>query len=277
MAAATATVADLLAQARLAVPLAEARLLLQHCLAASHAQLAAHPQRRPDAESAARFRQWVERRIAGEPVAYIVGRREFYGLDFQVGPAVLIPRPETELLVDLALERLRGRSRPRVLDLGTGSGCVAVALARDRPDADVWATDASLAALALARANARDLGVRLRLVESDWFAQLAGQRFDLIVSNPPYVCADDSHLQQGDLRFEPMTALASGGDGLDAIRRIVSQAPCHLAAHGALLFEHGYDQAQRCRELLLAQGFRQVSSWRDLAGIERVSGGQAPE
>lgn len=272
----TATVADLLGQARRAIPFGEARLLLQHCLGASHAQLAAHPQRQPDCESAQRFREWVGRRAAGEPVAYILGRREFYGLDFHVGPAVLIPRPETELLVDLALEHLRGRARPRVLDLGTGSGCVAVALARECADAEVWATDVSPGALTLARANAQRLGVRLRVVESDWFAQLAGQRFDLIVSNPPYVADDDPHLRQGDLRFEPVTALASGGDGLDAIRRIVSQAPSHLGTEGVLLFEHGYDQAQRCRELLTQQGFRRVSSWRDLAGIERVSGGQAP-
>lgn len=271
--ASPATVASLLEEARAAIPLREARLLLQHCLNATHAELAAHPERQPDVAAVDRCRQWVARRAVGEPLAYIVGACEFYGLDFRVSPAVLIPRPETELLVDLALDRLRGRSRPRALDLGTGSGCIAVALSRQWPAAEMWAADASPAALAVARANAERHGVELHLVESDWFARLESERFDLILSNPPYVASGDAHLGQGDLRFEPISALASGTDGLDAVRQIVAQAPQHLVRGGCLLFEHGYDQAERCRALLRAAGFQHVTSWRDLAGIERVSGG----
>jgi release factor glutamine methyltransferase len=215
----------------------------------------------------------VERRAAGEPIAYLTGNCEFYGLEFRVTPAVLIPRPETELLVDLALERLPVEGRARVLDLGTGSGCIAVSLGRQRPRMEVWAADAVPAALEVARDNALRLGATVRFVRSDWLADLAGERFDLILSNPPYVAAGDPHLSRGDLRFEPASALVAGEDGLNDIRRIVAAAPAHLAPGGWLLFEHGYDQAQRCRALLTAAGFGQVTSWRDLAGIERVSGG----
>ncbi len=215
----------------------------------------------------------MERRAAGEPIAYLTGNCEFYGLEFRVTPAVLIPRPETELLVDLALERLPVEGRARVLDLGTGSGCIAVSLGRQRPRMEVWAADAVPAALEVARDNALRLGATVRFVRSDWLADLAGERFDLILSNPPYVAAGDPHLSRGDLRFEPASALVAGEDGLNDIRRIVAAAPAHLAPGGWLLFEHGYDQAQRCRALLTAAGFGQVTSWRDLAGIERVSGG----
>lgn len=215
----------------------------------------------------------MERRAAGEPIAYLTGNCEFYGLEFRVTPAVLIPRPETELLVDLALERLPVEGRARVLDLGTGSGCIAVSLGRQRPRMEVWAADAAPAALEVARDNALRLGATVRFVRSDWLADLAGERFDLILSNPPYVAAGDPHLSRGDLRFEPASALVAGEDGLNDIRRIVAAAPAHLAPGGWLLFEHGYDQAQRCRALLTAAGFGQVTSWRDLAGIERVSGG----
>ncbi|MFZ5464645.1 MAG: peptide chain release factor N(5)-glutamine methyltransferase [Pseudomonadota bacterium] len=263
----------MLDQARARIPLREARLLLARCLGASHAQLAARPERPVDPENAARYRAWVERRAAGEPIAYLTGNCEFYGLEFRVTPAVLIPRPETELLVDLALERLPVEGRARVLDLGTGSGCIAVSLGRQRPRMEVWAADAVPAALEVARDNALRLGATVRFVRSDWLADLAGERFDLILSNPPYVAAGDPHLSRGDLRFEPASALVAGEDGLNDIRRIVAAAPAHLAPGGWLLFEHGYDQAQRCRALLTAAGFGQVTSWRDLAGIERVSGG----
>ena len=269
------TVARVLEIARASIPLREARLLLQHCLGMSHAALAAHPERVLDSAEAGRFGAWVARRAAGEPIAYLVGRSEFYGLDFAVTPDVLIPRPETEMLVDLAVERLRASARPRLLDLGTGSGCIAVTLAGRLPGAEVTAADASAAALAVARRNARAHAVALRFVAGDWFSALDGERFDLIVSNPPYVAEGDPHLGQGDLRFEPVAALASGADGLDAIRRIVAAAPRHLLPGGWLLFEHGYDQATRCRELLHAAGFAEVASWRDLAGIERASGGHA--
>jgi release factor glutamine methyltransferase len=223
--------------------------------------------------SAERYRHWLERRAAGEPIAYLTGACEFYGLEFRVTPAVLIPRPETELLVDLALERLPAAGRARVLDLGTGSGCIAVTLAHLRPQLEVWAADVSPAALEVARDNARRLLAPVRFRRSDWLAGQAGERFDLILANPPYVAAHDPHLSQGDLRFEPACALVAGEDGLDDIRRIVAAAPAHLAPGGWLLFEHGYDQARRCRALLAAAGFARVASWRDLAGIERVSGG----
>lgn len=215
----------------------------------------------------------MERRAAGEPIAYLTGACEFYGLEFRVTPSVLIPRPETELLVDLVLERLPGAGRARVLDLGTGSGCIAVTLAHLRPRLEVWAADASPAALEVARDNARRLDATVRLLRSDWLAALAGERFDLILANPPYVAAGDPHLSQGDLRFEPASALVAGEDGLNDIRRIVAAAPAHLVPGGWLLFEHGYDQGQRCRTLLAQAGFARVASWRDLAGIERVSGG----
>ena len=203
--------------------------------------------------------------------SYLTGEREFYGLSFQVTPAVLIPRPDTELLVELACERLpRGGS---VLDMGTGSGAIAVAIAHARPDARVSALDASAAALALARANAARNGVQVDFLQSDWYAalSLSPRRFDIIVSNPPYIVAGDRHLSEGDLRFEPVDALTDHADGLSALRAIVAGAPGFLNQGGWLLMEHGYDQAQAVRALL--QGWNQVQSWRDLAGIERASGG----
>jgi release factor glutamine methyltransferase len=216
----------------------------------------------------------VERRLRGEPIAYIVGRREFFGLDFRVTDAVLIPRPDTELLVELALERLPQHGR--VLDMGTGSGAIAVALAHTRRDAHVTALDVSPAALDIARQNAVNNGARVRLVQSDWFAAIEGERFDMVVSNPPYIAAGDVHLSQGDLRFEPTGALTDHADGLSALRTIASGAPVHLEPGGWLLMEHGYDQAAQVRSLLAEQGYVDVASWRDLAGIERVSGGRAP-
>jgi release factor glutamine methyltransferase len=256
-------------------------------------------------EHLAIFETFLNRRLAGEPVAYILGEREFYGLTFKVSPATLIPRPETELLVELALQRIpppppqpsdetpshstrlskndnqvagypaggRG-SQFRVLDLGTGSGAIALSIAHARPDADVVAVDASAAALEIAQFNTQQLGLgNVRLLHSDWFSALQGERFDIIVSNPPYIAAADTHLKQGDVRFEPCSALASGVDGLDDIRRICAQAKVHLNANGWLLFEHGYDQAARACALLQQSGFEGIFSARDLSGIERVSGG----
>jgi release factor glutamine methyltransferase len=267
-------VAGLLEAARRVLPLSEARLLLQHVLDCSHAQLAAYPRRQVAAEHYQRFGALIRRRAAGEPVAYLIGSREFYGRSFAVSPAVLIPRPETELLIDLARHIMRGRPRPRVLDLGTGSGVIAITLAKELPNASVAATDVSAAALALAADNAHRLDARVRFVRGDWFAALGAERFDLIVANPPYVAAGDAHLLQGDLRFEPQTALVGGADGLDAVREIVNRAPAHLVPGGWLLSEHGYDQADACRALLSGRGFADVASWSDLAGIPRVSGGQ---
>lgn len=213
------------------------------------------------------------RRQNGEPVAYIVGQREFYGLPFRVSDSVLIPRPDTELLVDLALERLAVRGR--LLDLGTGSGAIAVALAHSRPDAAITALDVSGAALDVARHNASVNGVVLRLLESDWYAALKLERFDMIVANPPYIARGDVHLAQGDLRFEPVNALTDHGDGLSALRHIIEGAAQHLAPQGWLLMEHGHDQSDSVRSHLSAHGFSEVRSWIDLAGIERVSGGRS--
>nr|WP_229427011.1 peptide chain release factor N(5)-glutamine methyltransferase [Massilia atriviolacea] len=250
----------------------ENRILACHALGITRIGLITQSERaltEPEAEALAAL---VQRRLAGEPIAYIVGKREFYGLDFAVSEAVLIPRPDTELLVELALERLPVRGR--MLDMGTGSGAIAVAVAHTRPDAGVTALDVSAAALAVARANAASNRAAVRFVQSDWFGAIAGERFDLVVSNPPYIAAGDVHLAQGDLRFEPAGALTDHADGLSALRTIVAGAPHHLAPQGWLLMEHGYDQAAQVRALLDAGGYGEVRSWRDLAGIERVSGGR---
>ena len=252
----------------------EAQILLGHALGASRAWLAAHANEAADVSAAADFRDLVRRRRAGEPVAYLVGKREFYGLDFRITPDVLIPRADTETLIDTALEKLTQPARQDVLDLGTGSGCVAISIAHERSGARVRAVDISPAALNVARDNAVAIGVDVEFLEGSWFEPLAGCRFDLIVSNPPYVAAADLHLRQGDLRFEPATALASGKDGLTAIRIIVAGAPAHLRAGGWLLFEHGYDQAGVCRDLLDNAGFGEVFSRADIAGLPRVTGGR---
>ncbi len=266
------TITQALATARLDP--VDARALLRHALGVSDAYLIAHSaQVLTDAQSEL-CAALIARRSAGEPVAYIVGAREFFSLEFKVTPAVLIPRPETELLVEFALERIASNRRQRVLDLGTGSGCIAITIAKHRPHAQVVAVDRSSAALEIARENAaRHAVANLELAVSDWFGALAGQRYDLIVSNPPYVAAGDPHLTQGDLRFEPAAALAAGTDGLDGFRLIVASAPQYLSGGGWLAFEHGHDQAARCRELLAAAGFREIFSRADLADLERVSGG----
>lgn len=256
------------------LPPSEARLLMARALEVDRAWLVAHADDSLDETRQGVARALLERRRTGEPVAYILGHREFYGLDLAVTPDVLIPRPDTERLVDLALARVDGVSR-RVLDLGTGSGAIAIAIARSAPATEVWASDASPAALAVARANATRHALGVRFVESDWFAGLSGQQFDLVLTNPPYVAADDPHLRQGDVRFEPRAALVGGADGLDCIRRIVREARAHLTAAGWLFFEHGYDQAEASRALLEAAGYTEAATWPDLAGIPRVSGGRA--
>lgn len=252
----------------------EVQALLQNELGVNRAYLLAHPERVLTEQELSRYQASLQRRLQGEPLAYILGEREFYGLNFKVTPATLIPRPDTELLVELALARI-STAGCRVLDLGTGSGAIALAIAHARPDAEVTAVDASEPALSVALENARNLHIHnVSFVPGDWFAALAGRRFDLIVSNPPYIAENDRHLAQGDLRFEPASALASGSDGLDDIRRIISEAGAHLVAGGWLMLEHGYDQAEQVRALLLKAGFKNVRSDKDLAGIERVSGGQ---
>ena len=255
----------------------DARLLLQHCLGISHVEFLTRPDEPLAAADSEAFMALVMRRERGEPLAYLTGEREFFSRSFKVTPDVLIPRPDTELLVLQALERLKPLAWPRVVDLGTGSGAIAVSIACEWPEAKVTAVDVSHAALAVARENAERLGARVEFRHSDWFAGLAGEQFELIVSNPPYVAAQDPHLSQNGLPFEPNGALTDGGDGLSCLRAIIEGAPAHLVPGGWLLLEHGYDQAQKVRELLGAGGFKEVTSWRDLAGIERVSGGRLPD
>lgn len=251
----------------------DAEWLLLHALGVDRTWLFMHADEPLDADALARFEALLARRETGEPVAYITGRRGFWSLDLEVTPATLIPRPETELLVELALERLPMDRKVDVADLGTGSGAVALAIASERPLARVLATDASAEALAVARRNAERLGLRnVRFAQGDWCAPLDGARFDMIVSNPPYIEASDPHLDQGDLRFEPATALASGGDGLDAIRRIASGVPAHLRNGGWLLLEHGWLQGEAVRAVLSGSGLDQVFTAADLEGRERISG-----
>lgn len=259
------------------LPRLEARMLLERALGVGRAWLVAHDDEALPAERVAAFQDWVERRRSGVPMAYLLGEREFMGHVFQVSPAVLIPRPETELLVETALEHLNGRERPRVLDLGTGSGAIAVSLALARPDARVEATDLSAEALAVAAANARRLGATVALHRGDWYQALKSEApapiYDAIVSNPPYIAAADPHLSQGDLRHEPAMALTDRADGLAALRAITQGATAWLKPGGALWMEHGWDQAVQVRDLLRAAGFGRVASRCDPAGIERISGG----
>ena len=287
----------------------EVQCLLQQVLNVTRAYLLTHPERRLNKPEQAHYDELLRRRLSGEPIAYLLGEREFFGLSFKVTPDTLIPRPETELLVELALQRCGGVAasppgthRPppcggipspglsatlspgergwgrgcfRVLDLGTGSGAIALAIAHARPDIEVVACDTSLAALDVARENAQRLGIaNASFVHSDWFQALTGKRFDIIVANPPYIAAGDPHLAQGDLRFEPASALVSGDDGLHDIRQIINQANSHLEPGGWLLLEHGYDQAQQVRALLQQARFGEIFSASDLAGTDRVSGGR---
>jgi len=271
------TVEILLRTARSRIDPVDAQWLLAHVLGQSPAWLYAHANDAVEVAVAARFESLLERRHAGEPVAYLTGHRGFWTLDLQVTPDTLIPRAETELLVELALARLPSDRMLQVADLGTGSGAIALALARERPRARVLATDASPAALAVARDNAAALGItNIAFACGDWCAPLNDRRFDLIASNPPYISTDDPHLSRGDLRHEPPAALASGTDGLDAIRAIVAAAPLHLVAGGWLLLEHGLAQGAAVRALLQRGGFIEVRTDRDLEGRERVSSGRWP-
>jgi release factor glutamine methyltransferase len=269
----TPTVRQALARSGL-VPI-DAQVLLAHTLGRDRAWLVAHRDDELAPDVAHAFFELAKRRRDGEPVAYLTGTREFHGLPLAVSPAVLIPRPETETLVDLALEWLSAAGPCRVLDLGTGSGAIALAIAKSRPQAAVVAIDASSAALDVARDNARRLGLaNVEFVAADWYAGVEAGPFALIVSNPPYVAAGDPHLAEGDLRFEPAAALASGGDGLDALRMIIAGAPARLAPGSALIVEHGYDQREAVCELLRDAGFVSITVRRDLAGIPRVAAGR---
>lgn len=249
----------------------DAEMLLADLLGKPRSYLYTWPEVEPGEQLETAFAERIARRLAGHPVAYLTGLREFHGHSFMVSPATLIPRPETELLVETALGRLGSLPNPNILDLGTGSGAIAVSIALARPAWQITATDVSAEALAVAAGNARRLGAgQVRFQCSDWWAEIT-ERFDAVLSNPPYIAAGDRHLDEGDVRFEPSSALVSGDDGLDAIRRIVAGAPAHLHSGGLLAFEHGYQQGSAVRELLRAEGFVQVESLLDLAGHERVT------
>lgn len=258
----------------------DAQMLLLHALGRSphdRAWLIAHDSDPLPRPAAARWAEWLQRRLNGEPVAYLLGEKEFGGLTLQVDARVLVPRPDTEVLVEWALDALPkpgGAEAPRLLDLGTGSGAIALAIAARRPDAQLTATDASADALAVAQANAQRLNLPVRFAHGTWLAAVPGERFDVIASNPPYIAEGDAHLAA--LSHEPISALTAGPDGLDDLRQIVAQAPGALRPGGWLLLEHGHDQAAAVRELLGTQGFEEACSRTDLAGIERCSGGRWP-
>ncbi|MBC7489567.1 MAG: peptide chain release factor N(5)-glutamine methyltransferase [Glaciimonas sp.] len=257
----------------------ENRLLVMHALGLTPTQLITQDQHIIDAEQAQHLSNVFQRRLQGQPIAYILGQREFFGLMLDITSDVLIPRPDTELLVELALERLpNDQTHPSVLDLGTGSGAIAIAIAYTRPNAVVTAVDVSTNALAIAECNAKHhLAANFSaftLLYSDWYAALGAQRFDLIVANPPYIVKNDAHLSQGDLRFEPLNALTDHADGLSALRTIISGASEHMNPGGWLLMEQGYDQSEAVQKLLHAQPFDSIQSWQDLAGIARVTGGR---
>jgi release factor glutamine methyltransferase len=252
----------------------DAQVLLAHVLGVDRVWLVAHADDELPPGRCEAFASLVARRREGEPVAYLTGVREFWGLPLVVDPVVLIPRPETEILVDCALAALPRAPRARVLDLGTGSGAIACAIARERPQAEVVATDVSPAALAIAGTNVARLKLaNVRLLQSDWYGELPGdaERFDLIASNPPYVAEGDPHLRSGDLRYEPPSALRAGPDGLDALRVVVHGAPARLETGGMLAVEHGFDQGEAVRALMLECGLADVATLNDLAGLERVT------
>jgi release factor glutamine methyltransferase len=254
----------------------EAQVLLQAALNKDRAWLLSHETDALSANIHAALQTLLKRRLNGEPIAYILGKREFYGLEFSVTPDTLIPRPDTETLVEAALEKIPLERHCHVLDLGAGTGAIAIALASQRPLAKVIGVDVSEAAVGVARANAKSLDIKnVEFVLSDWFTELQGRTFDVIVSNPPYIAANDPHLEQGDLRFEPIAALAAGEDGLDCIRNIIGKAGPYLKPQGWLMFEHGYDQAEKVAQLMRDEHFDMVTSIADLPGILRVTLGRA--
>ena len=254
--------------------LSEVRFLLQHGLGVNRSWLIVHEQDFLESDRMIPIKEMLQRRLDGEPIAHIFGYREFYGLSLKVSNATLIPRPDTETLVDAALQKTPKGMSWHILDLGTGTGAVALAIAKHRPKCHIIGVDASPDALAVAIENAQHLNLtNVQFLESNWFSNLVGQRFEVIVSNPPYIAEGDCHLTQGDLRFEPRSALVSGVDGLDDIRRIIQDAPNYLKPNGWLMFEHGYDQAQSVATLLKGHGFSQIDHAQDLAGTLRVTFG----
>ena len=280
---AATTVGEALSIAQRAIDRLDAQYLLGHLLGMSRASLIAHPDRSLDSAAAATYRSWIAERANGKPVAQIIGTREFYGREFGIDQHVLIPRPETEIVVEQALALVSEQNSLEmpadiglsILDLGTGSGVIAITLALELPKASVTAIDVSSEALRRARANALTLNANVAFIQSDWYAALDDLRFGMIVANPPYIARDDAHLTQGDLRFEPLAALTDqSDDGLDAIRTIIAGASAHLLPGGWLLIEHGFDQAAKVRSLMEAGGLTALRSVRDLAGIERVGIGR---
>ena len=266
-------IAAALQNARQQIPLNEARMLLTAVLQTTDVWLLAHDDAVLNTEQQLAFATCIERRVAGEPIAYLLGRREFYGREFSVSAAVLIPRPETEMLVDIAKTSVGAGNTPpsSVLDLGTGSGCIAISVALECTCASVTAIDASTDALKIAIENAKQLNVDVEFIHSDWFSALENRRFHIILSNPPYIADGDSHLAQGDLRFEPAQALSCGDDGLSALGKIIGTAPNYLHPNGMLAVEHGYDQADAVHKLFVDTGFHDITQQRDLAGIVRVT------
>lgn len=262
-----------MAFARSALPRLEQSMLWEHILEVPRSWLIGHDTDPLPEQAVLRYEQLEARRLAGEPMAYIIGHREFMGHDFMVSPAVLIPRPETEFLVDQALQQIHALAAPRVLDLGTGSGTVAISIALARPDATVVATDFSPTALAVAQQNAHRLCANVEFFEGSWYDAVKGQAaFDIIVSNPPYIAENDPHLVQGDLRFEPSSALSAAQNGLADLRQIIAGARAYLTSPGSVWLEHGWDQAALVRNLFVQMGFSQPTSISDLAGIPRITG-----
>ena len=269
-----ASIANAIAEARsVGVASLDAQLMLARLMAMPRTWLIAHHDSRLDAALEERWQAWLRRRAAGEPLAYLLGEKEFHGLRFEVSPAVLVPRPETELLVDWAQALLGAESGRRdVVDLGTGSGAIALSISQGCPEARIVATDTSEAALAVARRNARRLNLAVELIASSWWDRLEGRQFDVVVANPPYVRHDDPALLA--LRHEPLQALTDGADGLGALRSIVAMAPRHLRAEGWLVVEHGFDQGNRVRDMFANAGFIDIETRLDLAGLPRASGGR---
>lgn len=277
------TVHDLLAAATAQLqasdsPALDAELLLAHVLGKTRSWLRAFDDHVLDFEAATQFAALLKQRKHGTPVAHLLGKREFWSLPLEVTQDTLIPRPDTELLVQQALGHIPANQKIRVLELGTGTGAIALALASERPRADITATDKSTAALTVAKNNAQSLSIeKISFIESDWFKMLSGQCFDVIVCNPPYIAEDDPHLTQGDVRFEPRSALVAGADGLTDLRHIIAEAKSHLFANGWLLVEHGFGQAAAVQGLFSDAGFVQVSCQHDLGGQPRLTKGQLPD
>lgn len=264
-------------EANSSLPRVDIEFLMSHYLSKPRSWLYAFSDYQLTPEQGVEFQALITRRMNGEPVAYITGRRGFWSFDLQVTPDTLIPRPETELLVELAIERIDLNSDTNVLDLGTGTGAIALAIAHERPKAHVLAVDYSEAALAVAKSNAAELKIRnIECIQSDWFDALAMRRFDVIASNPPYIELNDEHLSQGDLRYEPSSALVSGADGLDAIRIIIAGAKNHLNPNAWLMIEHGWNQGEAVRNLFAQSGFVEISTEQDLGQRDRVTMGQNP-